>query len=275
MKKLLTIVLTFTLAMVALGTLLEASAQTQTITICKKTIPPGGTGFPFDWANSFGSQGSFPLNDGQCNTVNVTNMDKFNKFKENVPVGWTLTNIACTYTTSVVNIIGANSNPGFQPGDNTVTIALTEANVTCTFVDSKVHKWCDLAIKKTISPTPLVSGQPATVTIRVTNVGKAPCQKFITMTDQLPTGLKVLSVAQGGSLWNCSVTGANPPATVTCAWNASIQAVPPGPMPPITITANVTAKPGSKVTNCATVSDPSEDTNPANDKSCVTVPVKP
>ncbi len=139
MKKLLILAMVVLGALVAIVLLQEASAQTQTITICKKTIPPGGTGFPFNWANSFGSQGLFLLNDGQCNTVNVTNLDKFNEFKENVPPGWTLTNIACTYTTSVVNIIGANPNPAFQPGDNTVTIDLTEANVTCTFVNTAIQ----------------------------------------------------------------------------------------------------------------------------------------
>jgi hypothetical protein len=64
-------------------------------------------------------------------------MDKFNKYTETVPAGWALTNIACAYTTSVVNIIGANSNPAFQPGDNAVTIDLNEANVTCRFTNQK------------------------------------------------------------------------------------------------------------------------------------------
>ena len=114
----------------------------QTIKICKQTIPPGGTGFPFAWANGFGALPPFSLNHNQCNTKNVTNQDHFNKFTENVPSGWMLTNISCTYTTSVVNIIGANPNPAFQPGDNTVTIDLNEANVTCTFVNRQAPACC-------------------------------------------------------------------------------------------------------------------------------------
>lgn len=175
---------------------------------------------------------------------------------------------------------------GMNTGGITIVAGCVWTTNTCTFkmpaTPLEVHveiigapgEACDLAIKKTISPTPLVSGQAATATITVTNVGNMACKKVITMTDPLPGGLKVLSVAQGGSLWNCSVTGTNPPATVTCVWNAGLQPVPPGPMPLVTIIANVIVKPGTAVTNCATVSDPSEDTNPTNDKSCATVPVK-
>ncbi len=105
-----------------------------TITICKKTLPAGGTGFPFTWTvGSTGTPQPFTLNDGQCSVKNLTGLDHYDKFTENVPAGWTLTNIACTYATSVVKIIGANANPAFQPGDNTVTIDLNEPNVTCTF----------------------------------------------------------------------------------------------------------------------------------------------
>jgi hypothetical protein len=59
---------------------------------------------------------------------------------------------------------------------------------------------------------------------------------------------------------------------VTCTWDASIQPVPPGPLPPITITVNVTAPPGSTLRNCAAVSNPN-DTNPANDEACVTTSI--
>src|SRR5437764_1373715 len=69
----------------------------------------------------------------------MTNQDHYNKFTENVPSGWTLTNISCASTTSPVKIIGADANPAFQPGDNTVTIDLNEANVACTFVNQAVR----------------------------------------------------------------------------------------------------------------------------------------
>lgn len=119
-----------------------ANMPPQTITICKQTIPAGGTSFPFSWANGSGPLTPFTLNDGQCATKNMTGQDHYNKFTENVPTGWMLTNISCNQTTSPVNIIGANANPAFQPGDNTVTIDLNETNVTCTFVNQLKPKCC-------------------------------------------------------------------------------------------------------------------------------------
>src|ERR1043166_7259206 len=125
--------------MVTVVAVLTSSVQgAQTITICKTTNPSGSTGFPFVWASgSTGPHTSFNLNDGQCQTFDVTTMDKFNTFTENVPSGWTLTNIACTHTKTAVNITGANTDPAFQPGDNTVSMDLVEANVTCTFTNQR------------------------------------------------------------------------------------------------------------------------------------------
>ena len=185
-----------------------------------------------------------------------------------------------TYTISEAPQAGWIQTFPSTPGTHTVTISggppLTFSSPGPYNFGNRTATGCDLAIRKSAQPNPPISGQPATLTINVTNLGDTPCAGFTTVTDVLPAGLQVVSVAQGGSLWNCSVTGANPPATVTCAWDASIQPVPPGPLPPITITVNVTAPPGSTLTNCATVQNP-HDTNPTNDRSCVTVstPVRP
>ena len=118
------------------------STPTQTITICKKTSPAGGTGFPFSWTNGSGALPSFTLNDGQCVTKDVTHQDHYNTFTENVPAGWTLSNISCAHTTTPIKIIGADPNPGFQPGDNTVALDLNEANVTCTFINQQTSSCC-------------------------------------------------------------------------------------------------------------------------------------
>jgi uncharacterized repeat protein (TIGR01451 family) len=181
-----------------------------------------------------------------------------------------------TYTISEALQAGWNQTFPATPGTHTVTI---NPGPPLSFSPPGPYNFgnrptagsgCDLAIRKSAQPTPLISGQPATFTIAITNLGDAPCEGITTVTDALPPGLQVVSVAQGGSLWNCSVSGANPPATVSCTWDASIQPVPPGPLPPITVTVNVTAPAGSKLTNCATVQNP-HDTNPANDRSCVTM----
>lgn len=128
------------LVLLALTTALAAftASGAQTITICKNTIPSGGANFPFTWTSGgSGPVTPFTLNDGQCKTFDITTLDHFNMFKENVPAGWTLTNITCSFTTSKVTILGADPNPGFQPGDNQVNIDLNEANVTCKFTDQQ------------------------------------------------------------------------------------------------------------------------------------------
>lgn len=140
--------------MLALTTIVSApEVWANNLKICKKTIPPtapagplfnfiGANSWPATSSNSFGNIPSyqpnpFKLKDSNCRTFNITGHDQFNKITETAPPsGWTLTNITCNYSRSVVNIIGANPNPAYQPGDNTVTIDQTEPNVTCTFVNT-------------------------------------------------------------------------------------------------------------------------------------------
>lgn len=130
----------------------EGLAQpNQTIKICKQTIPSPdltSTAFPFSWANSWPTPlPGFSLTDVDCQLFDVTNTDKFNKFAESVPPGWTLTNISCSATQTVVQIIGANTDSAFQPGDNMVTMDLTEPNVTCTFVNRRSTEPGDSTLK--------------------------------------------------------------------------------------------------------------------------------
>lgn len=140
------------------------------LTICKKTVPstgPTGPAFNFTGANSWTGSGKdfttlyvmnpptalqplpsnpFPMQDTVCKTLNLTGHDQFNKITESVPpLPWKLTNISCTFTKSAVKIFGANPNPGFQPGDNTVSIDQADPNVTCTFVNTCAFKQQDLS----------------------------------------------------------------------------------------------------------------------------------
>jgi len=157
------------------------------------------------------------------------------------------------------------------PTPGTYTVTVPPAHTDLNFGNKKKEEEakCDLKIEKKVEPSPLVSGQQATVSITVTNVGNGPCQGVTTMTDGPLPWLQVTSVAQGGSLWNCSVAPPNPGATVSCTWNAP---VPPGPLPTITITGTVVASAGSQIENCATVSN-QNDINPQNNQSCVTLQV--
>ncbi len=114
-----------------------AAPPTRMVTICKQTCPLGGTNFQFTRSNTSGPLPSFTLNGGQCVTYDLTNQDTANTFKENVPAGWTLTNISCNNTTTPVKFTGANSNPAFQAGDNTVSLDVIEPNVTCVFTNER------------------------------------------------------------------------------------------------------------------------------------------
>jgi hypothetical protein len=159
----------------------DALAQQVTTTICKKTIPspdPSSTSFNFTgangWAtgpNSFNSlyPNPFQLKDGSpCYTINITAHDKFNKFTEHpIPPGWALTNISCVHQKSVVNIVGANANPGFQFGDDTVTIDQNEPNVTCTFVDKACFAPTDLSLPPCTRPGESVTLNLSTATAGV------------------------------------------------------------------------------------------------------------
>jgi uncharacterized repeat protein (TIGR01451 family) len=177
-----------------------------------------------------------------------------------------------TYTISEVQQSGwTQTSPGGQG-----TFAVTLPPVPGTNFDfgntRKVQDACDLAIDKRVDPSPVGSGQQSTFTITVTNVGNVSCPGITTVTDSLPAGLQVVSVAQGGSLWDCSVTGANPPAMLACTWDASVQPVPPGPLPAITLTTKVTAPAGSIITNCATLGNPNDSIS-ANNRSCAALTV--
>ncbi len=110
---------------------------TRMVTVCKQTSPAGGTNFQFTRSNTFGPLPSFTLNGGQCVTYDLTGQDAANTFTESVPAGWTLTNISCNNTTTPVKFTGANSNPAFEPGDNTVSLDVIEPNVTCVFTNTR------------------------------------------------------------------------------------------------------------------------------------------
>jgi len=130
---------------------------------------------------------------------------------------------------------------------------------------------CDLEIKKVVNPSPLVSGQPATVTIQVVNLrtlcfpGAFP---GTAVRDNQPTGLTFTAVVNQPG-WQCGLE--LPVHNATCATQNTLQQ---GYLATFQINAMVTALPGSSVTNCATVSNP-EDIDPANNQACVTIPVMP
>jgi uncharacterized repeat protein (TIGR01451 family) len=138
-------------------------------------------------------------------------------------------------------------------------------------------KGCDLAVTKTISPNPLVKGQPANITITLKNVGDGKCDpgEFpgTILRDAQPAGMtfaQPVSITQSGGNINWQCGHEVPSNNLTCATPAPL---PPGYSATFTFSATVTGKPGSSITNCATVNN-ANDTDPANNKSYVTAKIK-
>ncbi|MBI1744562.1 DUF11 domain-containing protein [Candidatus Acetothermia bacterium] len=122
---------------------------------------------------------------------------------------------------------------------------------------------CDLAIKKTAD----VNQTLVYFAVTVTNVGNAPCPPTTTVTDNLPSGLAGTSLnpnTAGG--WTCPP---GPPGSIMCTNATTLQ---PNQSSMVFTVVGTFA---TKVENCATVSNPNDmspPNNPANNKSCVTVP---
>lgn len=182
--------------------------------------------------------------------------------------GWSCVGAVCTYAQPIYGLqsvsVTYNYNVTAQGGTvikNCVKLKNAEDSnpkndEACVEVkvDKPVDK-CDLEIKKEVKPSPLISGQQASVFITLTNVSKVPCHGPTTVTESLPP------VSAGGPGWIC--------AGAVCTYPSVINA---GASVSVTYTYNVTAQPGTVIKNCATLKNP-DDSNPANDKACVDLKV--
>ena len=115
--------------------------------------------------------------------------------------------------------------------------------------------YCDLKIEKTVSPSPLVSGQQAVFTIKITNVGTDACPGPTYVVDSGAPGLAFVSASGPG--WIC--------IGQTCTYLGSIL---PGGSATLTYTYTVIASPGASITNCVEVRN-NNDRNAANNRVCV------
>ncbi len=132
----------------------------------------------------------------------------------------------------------------------------------------------DLTIRKRAQNTPWAVGTQGTIVLEPENLGpgSVPASAApVTVTDTLPAGLTPVSAS--GTNWNCTISG----QTVTCTWTGSFP-IPPGPLPPITITVDVRQPQGDRVRNCASIragiaGAPSPEPNTQNNEDCVDIPI--
>ena len=146
------------------------------------------------------------------------------------------------------------------PASSTQCLSTTELGQITNFVTAT-----DLSITKSTSTVTAFGGNPISYTISVSNLGPSPATS-VSVTDTLPAGSTFGSAS--GTGWTCN----NVAGVVTC----TLPTLSVGAANPITltITAPPVASPGV-LTNTATVSSSTTDTNPANNSSTSTVTIAP
>ncbi|MBX7067759.1 MAG: DUF11 domain-containing protein, partial [Microthrixaceae bacterium] len=168
--------------------------------------------------------------------------------------------VTCTATHTVTQAdfdAGSYTNVATADSDETPPV---DGDETVTTPDPAV----DLAIVKSLSSSSIVAGQQATYTLTVSNNGPATATS-VKVTDKMPAGLTATAAAGLG--WSCKIEN----NTVECSTAAVIAAK--AQLPPITITASVSADARGNIVNTATVGGTQVDRDPSNNTSTVTNPI--
>src|SRR5579871_3307295 len=200
------------------------------------------------------------------------------------PAGWTCTtpavggtgNVTCTDTASfasgteadivVVVNVPSTLTSGTITASSSVTATTTDptsANNSTT-VSTPLGAVSDLSVSNSGTPSPVASGGQITYTQIVTNSGPSNCN---TATFSEPTPANTTFVSAGvvngtGVTWICPNS-----APVAC----TATTVPPGTTATITAVYQVTG--GTSITDTATVSSSTHDTNTANNSAASTITV--
>jgi uncharacterized repeat protein (TIGR01451 family) len=215
----------------------------------------------FTWTSAFGStqitsdlSNSFPVTTPDFETILPAGRSGWMKF-------WS--------TSAVGGLLGAsiNRNPNagtqafaFNNGRNLHHLTLADP-AALTIPVYPPSAGADLSIAKTHSGDFLVGGT-GNYSFTVSNApGGKPATGTITITDTLPSNLKLASFSGAG--WNCAGTGT---ANVVCSNASGLAAGASLPALTITVNVNTGTPPGTNsITNTATVSiAPPQDLNPAN-----------
>jgi len=146
-----------------------------------------------------------------------------------------------------------SSTPDNKPDNNTSTDRVD------------VPPLVDLAITKSHAGE-LAVGRQTTYTLDVTNNGPTTDPGPVTVVDTLPTGLSFVSAT--GTDWTCSANG----QVITCTLAGTLAVAA---QTSISLVVNVLPAAYPSVTNVATVSSPSKDSNPDNNVATDPGPVTP
>jgi len=167
-------------------------------------------------------------------------------------------------TTPTANVV-VNAAPDLQDRvyEFDLQYQVAQAQATSTFT---VNATADLTIVKTALNAPWTVGQQGQYTLAVHNLGPAPAQPTMTVSDTLPVGTTFVSAS--GTGWACGASG----QVVTCTRATALASGTTAPLITLTVTIGAAAAPS--VTNTACVSNPNEG-NSANNCSSVTTTIIP
>ena len=121
-------------------------------------------------------------------------------------------------------------------------------------VQQALTRLFDVILTKDVANTPVPGGQVIWL-LTLVNGGTLTAPGPLTIADTLPDG--VTYVRAGGPGWSCGASGAD----VTCTSAGPLQ---PGASSGVELTAEVTAAPGTSLTNVAVASSPLDDAVPAD-----------
>jgi uncharacterized repeat protein (TIGR01451 family)/fimbrial isopeptide formation D2 family protein len=152
-------------------------------------------------------------------------------------------------------ITSATADP--SPGNESATATTAVGNATA-----------DLSLTKSDSPDPATAGLTLTYTITASNAGPSAATSA-SLTDTLPAGTTFVSLASPAG-WSCTTPAVGATGTVTCT-NGSMAVGNAVFTLAVAIAPTVTA--GTTLTNTATVSSATTESNPGNESATATTTV--
>jgi uncharacterized repeat protein (TIGR01451 family) len=200
------------------------------------------------------------------------------------PVGWSCTapavggtgNVTCTDTSlasgssaDIIVVVNVASTVTVASITATSTVSSTTSDPNSannsTTTNTTVTTTCDLAVTNTGAPSPVTAGNNITYTQVVTNTGPSNCSTA-TFTEAIPANTTFVSLTPVPAGWTCTTTGSISCTDTTVAPNST------STFPVIVKVAAGTAA-GTIITDTATVSTTTHDTNPADNTATVTIGV--
>jgi uncharacterized repeat protein (TIGR01451 family) len=193
---------------------------------------------------------------GSAGNITCTNPDIANAatgmFVLKVTVGAAVAN-----GTQIVDTVSANSGTNDPNLANNTATALTVVGLATT---------ANIVVTKTASPNPVLAGGAITYSIIAHNNGPAAAAN-VTFTDPIPANTTYVSLTQTGTAFTCGA----PVTTVSC----TLTSFASGATTTFTLTVNVGAAiaSGTKISNTASTSSTTTDSNPGTNSSTVIVTV--